>query len=1060
MGEETPLATGEATIGFNDLTASTSDGSYLWWQADPATVYTVDLALSPADSDYTIVAYIPLGIAFGEGATFNLNANIAFAATGPGDDVINFPEVPASSTDPFDLPDYTITVVAGPGDDLVSPVPDFSLSNASTISLVAYGGAGSDTVHGGRQNDLIHGDSYNTIDFSEDLPQDNALADETPDTFAGDDQLFGYRGSDTISGGPGNDVIDAGPRGYGDTDTATGGPGADNFLLSYNTDAATGGTDFWSIWGQNLTNDEVGQVVSSVVSEVLGEGASVAAGFALGGLGQILGATVESFIDFLIALDASETPTGGPDVLIVTDFDPSEDVIFVPVSEEVSLNNTVEYFESSTGPNGWGIQFSDDDDNTYAQVMLGDDFLTSLGIEQEDSTAAKSLLDSVLARSTVIGADGGMEQLTSDNVLQLLPGGGYTAPSATPIVPAGTRLAVWGAIGPVVADGSVAGFGDEGSITFGSAYSDALTSNPRLVNPETFTLSDSADAATLIEGYAGNDLIFGTTYSDTLSGGDDDDVIYTFLADIEDGELVPETVDGGRGDDTVYTGASGGTFTGGDGGDALIFFYGAQIDPSKSPQQAYQVVIDLTAQTPFIGDAVATGSTDVAPTTQPFTEALNSYTVTGFETFIGGPLNDWIRGSNGSVIGGGAGPDYLDVGAGAMGLTYQTSSEGVSVMLQPGRVVLSGGDATGDKLANLQTGSTYNVTNLTGTSSGDELYMVAADTTIYGGGGGDTFGMFFDPTNQVSLIQMPDFGQDDIIDMRQVGATSFDQLDFVAPFAFEYTDSGTGQMLRALLNFDLIEPLTAANFLFATAASGVAVGTRRDDAFAGAGEDDRFDGRQGDDALHGGDGDDMLLGRRGRDFLNGGNGDDTASGGAGGDRIDTGEGADRVHGGRGSDAALLGVGADLGFGGRGDDTFLGGADDDTLLGGRGDDLLAGQRGDDVLRGMAGGDRLLGGAGEDELYGGRGADSLNGGDDADRMAGGAGADLFRLGFSGLAGDSILDFDAVEGDRIVVVADRDVSVAQDAPGLFSVTDGASVHVFSAAGATLDDIAVLLA
>ena len=47
-----------------------------------------------------------------------------------------------------------------------------------------------------------------------------------------------------------------------------------------------------------------------------------------------------------------------------------------------------------------------------------------------------------------------------------------------------------------------------------------------------------------------------------------------------------------------------------------------------------------------------------------------------------------------------------------------------------------------------------------------------------------------------------------------------------------------------------------------------------------------------------------------------------------------------------------------------------------------------------------------------------------------------------------------------DVLVVVADRDVSVAQDAPGLFSVTDGASVHVFSAAGATLDDIAVLLA
>ena len=77
-----------------------------------------------------------------------------------------------------------------------------------------------------------------------------------------------------------------------------------------------------------------------------------------------------------------------------------------------------------------------------------------------------------------------------------------------------------------------------------------------------------------------------------------------------------------------------------------------------------------------------------------------------------------------------------------------------------------------------------------------------------------------------------------------------------------------------------------------------------------------------------------------------------------------------------------------------------------------------------------------------------------------------AALGALLFSACAGPcakvqkALSDFDAAEGDRIVVVADRDVSVSQEAPGLFSVTDGASVHVFSAAGATLDDIAVLLA
>ncbi len=1055
------MATSEVTVGLDDFTASTSDGNYLWWRADSFTIYTVGLAFQPLQDELVFVAYVPLGEEYASPDTFNLNANILYAATGAGDDTVNFPDVPPNPDMPIAEPYYTITIVAGPGEDLITKVPDVGFDNLPKITLAAYGGVGDDTIHGGRQGDLIHGDSFNTITFSEDLPSDNALAEDTPDSVPGDDQLFGYRGSDTIYGGPGNDVIDAGPRGYGDTDVVTGGSGADNFLLSYNTDGAAGGTDFWSIWGQNLTNDEVGQVVSSVVSGILGEGANVAAGFALGGLGLILGAAIESFIDFLIALEASETPVSGPDVLIVTDFDPSEDVIFVPIDENVTLNSTIEFFENAAGTSGWGILFEDDDDNVYAQAMLGADFLASLGIEQADTTTAQSLLGSVLSRSTVINADGGLKQLTSQNVLSLLPGGGYTAPSSTPIVPAGTKLTAWGALGPVVADGSVAGFSENGSITFGSAYSDALTSNAHFVDPQKFTLSDSADAATLIEGYAGNDLIFGTTYSDTLSGGDDADVIYTFLADIEDGELVPETVDAGRGDDTVYTGASGGTFNGGAGGDTLIFFYGAQIEESKTPALAYQVVIDLTAPTPIIVDAVPTGSTDVAPDspTPPFTTALNTYTVTDFETFIGGPLNDWIRAANGTVIGGGAGPDYLDVGAGNVGLTYQTSTEGVSVMLQPGRVMLSGGDATGDVLVNLQSGSTYNVTSLTGSAEDDHLYMVASDTTMYGGGGLDTFGVFFDPTNQISAIEIPDFAQDDIIDLSQIGVTSFDQLQLLAPYAFEYTDESSGQSLRAILNFDLIEPLTPENFIFATAASGVAVGTRRDDAFAGGADDDRFDGRGGNDALHGSDGDDVLFGRAGQDFLNGGNGSDIAFGGADGDRIDGGRGADFAHGGRGADTILLGAGADIGFGGRGDDTIVGGGAGDTLNGGSGDDMLSGQRGDDLLRGMAGADRLLGGAGADWLFGGAGADTLNGGDGADEMTGGGGADLFRLRFSGLDGDAILDFDATEGDRIAIAAEHVLSVSEDAPGVFRVSDGVVEHVFEAAGASLEDIALLL-
>ncbi|WP_108659219.1 calcium-binding protein [Acuticoccus kandeliae] len=1049
-----------ATVGFNDFTPSTNDSDYRWWQANPSIEYTVNLALDTLDEIYTFVAYVPLNEDYTLPGTFNLNANVAYAATGAGDDTINFPTVMADPDDPSLLPSYTITVVAGSGNDTINKVPDFGVNNATTITLIAYGGAESDLINGGKQSDFLHGDSYNTINFSNTLVQNNQLALPTPDSAAGDDSLFGYRGSDTIHGGAGNDVIDAGPRGYGDTDVVTGGPGADNFLLSYNADGTAGGTDFWSIWAQNLVNDEVGQVVSSVVADLLGAGASIADGIALGGLGQILGASVESFVDFLIALEASPTPSSGPDVLVVTDFDPSEDVIFVPVAQNVTLNNSVEFFQNAAGVNGWGIKFSDNDSNTYAEVMLSEDFLKSVGVSQEQSNTAQALLQSVLSRSTVIESDGGFDSLTSQNVLSLLPGGGYSAPSNTPVVPAGTKLAAWGAIGPIVADGSVAGIGDAGTINFGTQYSDALTSNPHFVNPADFTLSDSGPLPTLIQGYAGNDLIFGTTHSDTLAGGDDNDVIYTFMADIENGELVPETVTGGRGADTVYTGASGGTFDGGDGGDTLIFFYGEQIDSSKTPAKAYQVVIDLTATTPIIIDAVPTGSTNVAPdsTTPPFTTALNTYSVTNFETFIGGPLNDWVRGSNGTTIGGGAGPDYLDIGAGDMGLTYQTSAKGVTAVLQQGLLELKGGDATGDVLVNMMTGSTYNVSSLTGSEENDSLYIVASGTTMYGLGGTDTFGLFFDPNNTVSMVEIPDFGQDDIIDLRKIGATSFGQLQIIDGFAFEYTDPTTNQQLRALLNDNNL-PLTASNFIFASAASGTAVGSRRDDGIVGGGDDDQFDGRGGDDALHGNDGDDELIGRQGNDLLIGGNGRDSLLGGAGSDRLEGGRGADSAHAGGGADYVHLGAGADIGRGGAGDDTLHGGGSADTLTGGSGDDEILGQNGEDVLRGMDGDDRLLGGAGEDVLFGGAGDDTLTGGLDADRMAGGEGEDLFLLRFGDIEGDIIVDFDAGEGDRITIADDRALTVSEVSDGIFSVTDGRFTQTFEAAGASLDDISVIL-
>ncbi|MGB6015535.1 MAG: type I secretion C-terminal target domain-containing protein [Nodosilinea sp.] len=118
-----------------------------------------------------------------------------------------------------------------------------------------------------------------------------------------------------------------------------------------------------------------------------------------------------------------------------------------------------------------------------------------------------------------------------------------------------------------------------------------------------------------------------------------------------------------------------------------------------------------------------------------------------------------------------------------------------------------------------------------------------------------------------------------------------------------------------------------------------------------------------------------------------------------------------------ADNALFGFdGDDLILTSRGDNLAFGGAGNDTLVGGAGENGLFGGNGDDAIEGGAGDDLLVGGAGNDILYGGGGANTL---------VGSAGADVFRLNSPGaydpLVGgstgaDTILDFNAAEGDLL--------------------------------------------
>ncbi|WP_313281855.1 Ig-like domain-containing protein [Stutzerimonas balearica] len=90
--------------------------------------------------------------------------------------------------------------------------------------------------------------------------------------------------------------------------------------------------------------------------------------------------------------------------------------------------------------------------------------------------------------------------------------------------------------------------------------------------------------------------------------------------------------------------------------------------------------------------------------------------------------------------------------------------------------------------------------------------------------------------------------------------------------------------------------------------------------------------------------------------------------------------------------------------------------DHSLQGTTGNDSLMGSDLADTLRGESGDDQLNGGTGNDLLVGGAGDDILIGGLGDDQLTGGSGADTFTWKAGDLGKDSILDFNASEGDRI--------------------------------------------
>jgi len=159
-------------------------------------------------------------------------------------------------------------------------------------------------------------------------------------------------------------------------------------------------------------------------------------------------------------------------------------------------------------------------------------------------------------------------------------------------------------------------------------------------------------------------------------------------------------------------------------------------------------------------------------------------------------------------------------------------------------------------------------------------------------------------------------------------------------------------------------------------------------------------------------GDNLIVGNLFQNYLRGMDGNDSIVGSSGFDDINGNAGNDTAHGNGGDDWVVGGKGDDLLFGDAGNDQVLGNLGNDTLDGGDGNDTVRGGQGDDVI---------TGGAGDDWLSGDRGSDTLTGG---------AGADVFHSA-QGAGIDKVLDFNAAEGDRVLLDSGTPYTLNQVGP-----------------------------
>ncbi|BAY65784.1 hypothetical protein NIES22_58910 [Calothrix brevissima NIES-22] len=525
---------------------------------------------------------------------------------------------------------------------------------------------------------------------------------------AGNDSLYGDKGNDLLLGGDGNDYLSGGDG----NDTLVGNRGADRFLGGAGNDLL--------IWNNGDGSDRISGETGYDTVQV--NGAGVGDNFRLqsNAQGQAVFDRL-NLVPFTLTVDSAEkfqiNGLGGDDILDVNNL----------------AGTGVDLVEFSGGEGNDTLNASDSSTRIFAKGDAGNDLLTgSSANDTLNGGDGNDFVQGEKGNDTMIGGAGndtlawddgdGSDRISGNDGIDTIEVDGSVTLGDKFVLGQQGNLAIFDRVNLVPFKLTV-DTAEQFSIS-GEGGNDSLDVNNLSytgVNWVSFSggsgndTLDGSDSSTRLLGYgdAGNDLLSGSSASDTLNGGDGNDFVQ--------GEKGNDTMIGGAGNDTLAWDDGDGSdrISGNDGIDTIEVDGSVTLgDKFVLGQQGNLAIFDRVNLVPF--KLTVDTAEQFSISGEGGNDSLDvnnlSYTGVNWVSFSGGSGNDTLDGSDSStrLLGNGDAGNDLLIG----GSAYDT---------------LNGGDGD-DKLYG-KGGNDL----LSGGNGNDYIVGGYGADTLYGGAGADKF---------------------------------------------------------------------------------------------------------------------------------------------------------------------------------------------------------------------------------------------------------------------------------------------------------------------------------